>query len=117
MNNSDQGTEKSFFGKVIIFFTEWILSKSRKRKEQLRRDPLVKTLQVQIFNLFAPKEKLTAPQVVERLKERTGGRKEISLFLVYDFLDWLVEEEKLSHEVTSLEKEGVVYTKTVYFLL
>lgn len=116
MNNSDKGIKKSFFDKVFNFLASWILSKGKKRKEQLRNEPVVKALKNQIFNLFAPQERYTAPQIVECLKERTGGRRDVALFLIYECLDWLVEEKKLLSEVVPVVISGTTCNKKVYFL-
>lgn len=75
-----------------------------------------KFLREQIYNLFAPAERMMAIKVSLRLEERTGGRVILPDRVVITCLQDLVSEGKLLVETKPCIIKGYSLNKTEYFL-
>lgn len=90
----------SFFIVLVIFlglFLFGALVFTRMKIKRMKEELLSRTRN-DFLRFFAPGEKLSGSQVSMRIQERTGGRRGVSDFAVYEKLDELVEQGYLCSE-------------------
>ena len=92
----------TFIGFAIIVAVYLYLTFKKPKEIKPKQD--VKP-EEQIFNLFVEGESLTAPEISDRLIERTAGRKKTSDAVIYSHLNNLVRNGRI------LRKEIVVKVK------
>lgn len=97
-------------GALAIFFLLIIFKMPSKKEEQ-------QEIQKQILSVFVPGEKMWVQQIGDRLRERTGRRKDLSDAALYNHLDALVDQKRLLKTRTPVSfSNGDILHKVEYSL-